>query len=160
MFSVIKSEIWWTYFQFWGDPTSSFWDNAQIYPNSKLQRHIFQFYDKIRVISSWSPYPDKRGGVFYPYLRRGYWRGGWLSFNPLPIFPSPRVDTLGVGKYFAVEKLNFHDSPYFDKGEGCFAPPQGGYSVSGPTQLHYQDKYNLNTWCQALQHTSRQAYIH
>ena len=83
------------------------------------------------------------------------------GFNPLPIFPSPRVDTLGVGKYFPVEKWsNFHDSPYFDKGEGCFAPPQGGYSVSGPTQLDHQNKYNLNTWCQALQHTSRQAYIH
>ena len=76
-----------------------------------------------------------KGGAVYPYPRGGGWGGGASDgFNPLPIFPSPRVDTLGVGKYFPVEKWsNFHDSPSFDKGEGCFAPPQGGYSVSGPT---------------------------
>ena len=102
-----------------------------------------------------------KGGQFTPIHGEGVGGGLGDGFNPLPILPSPRVDTLGVGKYFPVEKWsNFHDSPYFDKGEGCFAPPQGGYSVSGLTQLDHQNKYNLNTWCQALQHTSRQAYIH
>ena len=74
-----------------------------------------------------------KGGHFTPIHGEGV-GGRCDGFNSLPIFSSPRVDTLGVGKYFPVEKWsNFHDSPYFDKGKGCFAPPQEGYSVSGPT---------------------------
>ena len=90
-----------------------------------------------------------KGGYFTPIHREGIGEGGggWVSFNPLPIFPSPcspRVDTLGVGKYFPVESGQiFMIVLILTKERGVFPLPKGG--IQCKVLLNYIIKTSI-TW--------------